>query len=92
MKAYHYIGLDVHKKMIAYCVKAQDGKIVRQGVIPSNLRFGNRHRHREPPVVSLRCLGRVWLAKLRGVVREVRQSASPRGRRPKKTGHMARSR
>jgi len=36
MKAYHYVGLDVHKKMIAYCVKSQDGKIVRQGLIPSN--------------------------------------------------------
>ena len=38
MKTYHYVGLDVHKKMIAYCIKAQDGRLLRQGTINSNRR------------------------------------------------------
>lgn len=33
MKRYHYIGLDVHKKMIAYCVKQADGTVVEEGKI-----------------------------------------------------------
>ena len=32
METYHYVGLDVHKKMIAYCIKAQDGRVLRQEV------------------------------------------------------------
>ncbi len=32
MKAY-YIGLDIHKKTISYCVKIQDGTIIDQGKI-----------------------------------------------------------
>ena len=31
MNAIHYIGLDVHKKTISYCIKTADGKIVREG-------------------------------------------------------------
>jgi len=31
MKEYHYVGLDVHKKVIAYCVKATDGTIIEEG-------------------------------------------------------------
>ena len=27
----HYIGLDVHKKTISYCIKTADGRIVREG-------------------------------------------------------------
>ena len=27
----HYIGFDVHKKIISYCVKTADGKIVEEG-------------------------------------------------------------
>jgi hypothetical protein len=27
----HYIGFDVHKKSISYCVKTADGKIVEEG-------------------------------------------------------------
>lgn len=34
MKLY-YIGLDVHKKIIAYCIKGQDGEIVREGTVAS---------------------------------------------------------
>jgi len=33
MEEYHYIGLDVHKKVIAYCVKEADGTRVVQGKI-----------------------------------------------------------
>lgn len=33
MESIHYIGLDVHKKTIAYCIKTVSGKIVRQGVV-----------------------------------------------------------
>jgi transposase len=29
----YYVGLDVHKKSIAYCVKEADGKIVREGTV-----------------------------------------------------------
>jgi hypothetical protein len=30
MKGYHYVGFDVHKKTIAFCVKEADGKIVEE--------------------------------------------------------------
>jgi len=33
MEAIYYIGLDVHKKSIAYCIKTVGGKTIRQGVI-----------------------------------------------------------
>jgi hypothetical protein len=31
MTVIHYIGLDVHKKTISYCIKTADGGIVREG-------------------------------------------------------------
>jgi len=31
MKAYHYVGLDLHKKTVTYCVKEADGTIVDEG-------------------------------------------------------------
>ena len=31
MNIHHYIGFDVHKKSISYCVKAPDGKILEEG-------------------------------------------------------------
>ncbi len=31
MENMHYIGLDVHKKTIAYCIKKVDGQIEDQG-------------------------------------------------------------
>jgi transposase len=31
MNIHHYIGFDVHKKSISYCVKAGDGKILEEG-------------------------------------------------------------
>jgi transposase len=33
MRTYHYVGLDVHKKVIAYCVKEADGTRVKEGKI-----------------------------------------------------------
>lgn len=33
MNAIYYIGLDIHKKVIAYCIKKIDGTLVRQGVV-----------------------------------------------------------
>jgi transposase len=33
MNIQHYIGFDVHKKSISYCVKTADGKIVEEGVL-----------------------------------------------------------
>lgn len=33
MKGYHYVGLDVHKKTISYCVKHADGTILDEGKI-----------------------------------------------------------
>jgi transposase len=38
MKAYHYVGLDVHKRVIAYCVKAADGTIMDEGKVNATRR------------------------------------------------------
>src|SRR5262250_2909459 len=35
METMHYIGLDVHKRTISYCVKDGSGKIHAEGAIPS---------------------------------------------------------
>ena len=35
MNANHYIGFDVHKKSVSYCVKAGDGRIVEEGKVPA---------------------------------------------------------
>jgi len=35
MENVHYIGLDVHKKLIAFCIKTYDGDIIRRGTIPA---------------------------------------------------------
>lgn len=32
---FYYIGLNVHKKIIAYCIKTQDGEIFREGTVAS---------------------------------------------------------
>lgn len=31
MKGYHYVGLDVHKKSIAFCLKEADGTVIEHG-------------------------------------------------------------
>ena len=33
MEIIYYVGLDIHKKTISYCVKQIDGRIVRHGVV-----------------------------------------------------------
>jgi len=33
MPELYYIGLDVHKKTISYCIKTKDGTIVARGTI-----------------------------------------------------------
>lgn len=35
MERVYYIGLDIHKKIISYCIKLHDGTIVKQGEIAS---------------------------------------------------------
>ena len=36
MDSMYYVGLDVHKKMIAYCTKKQDGGVVDSGVVAAD--------------------------------------------------------
>jgi len=36
MRQLYYIGLDIHKKMIAYCIKELDGRLVAQGEIAAD--------------------------------------------------------
>lgn len=38
MSAYYYIGLDIHKRIIAYCIKAIDGSLIGQGKIEADRR------------------------------------------------------
>ena len=63
MERLYYIGLDIHKKTISYCVKKVDGNIVQQGKIAAdrktllqwmeglpglrNLSMKMRHLHKE---------------------------------------------
>jgi hypothetical protein len=35
MESMYYIGLDVHKKTISYCVKDRGGKVHSEGRIPA---------------------------------------------------------
>ena len=36
MNAIHYIGLDVHKKTISFCVKTAAGQIVEEGQLEAS--------------------------------------------------------
>jgi transposase len=36
MNGFQYIGLDIHKRTINYCVKTADGKIVEEGRIAAS--------------------------------------------------------
>ena len=38
MESIYYIGLDVHKKSIAYCIKTVTGKIVCKGMVRAERR------------------------------------------------------
>ena len=33
MERVYYVGLDIHKKMITYCIKLNDGTVFEQGSI-----------------------------------------------------------
>jgi transposase len=35
MNSIDYIGFDIHKKTISFCAKAQDGRILDEGIIPA---------------------------------------------------------
>lgn len=35
MESMHYIGLDIHKKIIAFCIKTKSGMVIRQDTIPA---------------------------------------------------------
>jgi len=35
MTTIDYVGFDVHKKTISFCAKAQDGRILDEGIIPA---------------------------------------------------------
>lgn len=36
MDGMHYVGLDVHKKTISFCIREANGRIVEEGVILAN--------------------------------------------------------
>ena len=36
MESIHYVGLDIHKKIIAFCIKNQAGRLIDQGTIKAN--------------------------------------------------------
>jgi len=38
MKEYYYVGLDIHKKTITYCVKKPDGEVVDKGTVRATRR------------------------------------------------------
>jgi hypothetical protein len=42
----HYVGLDVHKKTISYCVRRADGRIVQEGTIAANREALTRWRYK----------------------------------------------
>ena len=42
MKGYHYVGLDVHKKTIAYCVKEADGTVLDRAGVTSVSKLPSR--------------------------------------------------
>ena len=37
MSSMHYVGLDVHKKTIAYCVKDAQGRLIERGELAAKL-------------------------------------------------------
>jgi len=41
MSAHYFIGMDIHKKMIAYCVKTVDGRLVDQGMVNADRKSGS---------------------------------------------------
>jgi predicted NBD/HSP70 family sugar kinase len=39
MNNMYYVGLDIHKKTIAFCIKLIDGKIIEQGTLSTNTKM-----------------------------------------------------
>ena len=35
MKSMHYIGLDIHKKIIVFCIKTISGSVIKRGALPA---------------------------------------------------------
>nr|WP_319392691.1 IS110 family transposase [uncultured Desulfobacter sp.] len=35
MESMHYIGMDIHKKIIAFCIKTFSGRVIKQGKLPA---------------------------------------------------------
>ncbi len=48
MTTLYYIGLDIHKKVIAYCIKALDGRLVDAGMISAHRNSLDRWVHGLP--------------------------------------------
>jgi transposase len=48
MRTFYYIGLDIHKRVIAYCIKAVDGHLIGQGTIEASRRALDEWVHRLP--------------------------------------------
>jgi hypothetical protein len=49
MNATHYIGLDVHKKTISYCIKTAAGQIVKEGTLAAGERGPGKQRKQGQP-------------------------------------------
>jgi transposase len=52
MKRYYYVGMDIHKKAVWYCVKRANGDIVQEGKIPAT---------REDLSIWVQTLPRPWV-------------------------------
>jgi len=70
----YYLGLDVHKKTISYCLKQSDGRVVQEGVVEE--RRGALERW-------LAQLPKPWkgCGPKNGIVQENQQHAWPSARR-----------
>ena len=42
MESMHYIGLDIHKKIIAFCIKTASGRIIKRGTISATRQAVNK--------------------------------------------------
>jgi len=42
MENIHYIGLDIHKKMIAFCIKTYGGDLIKRGTLPATRKALNK--------------------------------------------------
>jgi hypothetical protein len=69
MNAIHYIGFDVHKKTISFCVKTADGQIVEEGRLQAEQTELRRWAAgRKPPSIEWRDVPRLMPERLRGRV------------------------